>query len=204
MCVSEAAGHFCETHAIIDAVVLDAPVDAAPDAPPDAQAVFRYTATVAECVDPANPNPDTCRSIKGQDQLVADGSDATTMQPWDAFVRFDLDAAIAGKIIKTVHLELTVTSDSLAPSSSSGAIWQVAMFDKPSLYTAEPAKMGSAAIAPAQSNVVNLQVVTFVLPNALVSPGSSVYLGVFTTSQDGVNYWNLAGANPPVLAITTK
>ena len=200
MCVSEATGYFCETHIIIDALLPDS----APDAPPDAQTVFSYQATVAECVNPAMPNPDTCRSIKGNDQLVADGSDATTMQPWDAFVRFDLDGQIAGKMIKTVHFVLTVTNDSLAPSGTSGAIWQVAMFDKPSLYLAEPAKVGTMPVAPAQSSVAKLQAVTFTIPASLVAANSSLYLGIVNTSQDGVNYWNLDGANPPRLVITVK
>jgi len=200
MCVSEATGYFCETHLIIDALVPDG----APDAPPDAQTIFTYVATVAECINPALPDPDTCRSIKGNAQLVADGSDASTMQPWYAYVRFDLDGRFAGQSIKTVHLRLTVTDDSLAASASSGAIWQVAMFDKPSLYTTVPAMVGSAAIAPAQSSIQKLEVVTFSIPTDLVAANGSLYLGVISTSTDGVNYWNLDGANPPRLDVIIK
>jgi len=203
--VSEPSGYFCETHLIIDALPPDALIDAPIDAfVPDAQTVFTYTATVAECIDPVMPNPATCRSIKGNDQLVADGSDATTTHPWNAYVRFDLDQAFAGHTLETVHFQLTVTSDNLAPSGTSGSIWQVAMFDKPSLSTTVPANVGSAAIAPAQANVTNLQVVTFSIPTTLVTAGSSLYLGIITTSQDGVNYWNLDGANPPRLVVTIK
>lgn len=199
-CVSEAAGFFCETHEIIDALLADvAPADVAG---PDAQTVFVYTATVAECIDPTSPNPDTCRSIKGNDQLTADGSDATTTHPWDAYVRFDLDAAIAGKAIQNVHFELTVTTASLAGAGSSGDVWQVTMFDKASLYITEPTKVGTLPIAPAQANVTNLQVVSFSIPTSLVAAGGQVYLGIITTSNDGVEYWNLDGATPPRLVVT--
>jgi hypothetical protein len=198
MCVSEGGGHFCETHLVIDALP---PPDAAPDAAPDAQAVFAYTATVAACIDPAAPNPSLCTSIKGPAQLVVDMLDATTMQPWDAFVRFDLDAAFAGRTIQMVRLELTATDDKLAASGNSGTLYQVDPFALADLSLAEPKKVGTTALAPSQGAVAALQVVMWPVPASLAAPNGSVYLELETTSQDGVNYWNLAGPNPPRLVV---
>ena len=200
MCVAEGPGHFCETHAIADAFVADAP----PDAPPDAQAVFAYTATIADCIDPMTPNPDQCTSIKGPEQLVVDMLDATTMQPWDAFLRFDLDGALAGKPIAVVRLELTATDDKLASSGNSGVLYQVQSFTRADLFLAEPMKVSATALAPSQGAVVALQVVMWPVPSALVAANGSVFLELENPSQDGVNYWNLAGPDPPRLVVYTR
>jgi hypothetical protein len=197
-CVSEAAGYYCETHEIVDAV----PIDIAPDTPPDARLRFAYTATVAECIDPMLPNPDTCKSIKGPDQLVVDMLDATTNQPWDAFVRFDLDSAFGTGAITKLELVLTATSDSLASSGNSGLVYQVMPFTKMDLYMVEPMKVSATPIAPSQGAITQLQVITWPLPTSLASPGGSVFLELESPSQDGANYWNLAGPNPPQLIVT--
>ena len=196
-CVAENKGYFCDTQVPIDGPPADAP----PDAPPDARTMFAYTATVAECVDPAAPNPDTCKMIKGQDQLVVDLLDATTMQPWDVFIRFDLDSAFGMATVQKLTLELTVTDDNLAPSGNSGVVWQVAPFTKMDLYTKEPAKIGMMPISGSQGAITKLEVVHFPLPAMLAAPNGSVYLGMTTPSQDGANYWNLAGPNPPRLLV---
>ncbi len=196
-CVAEGGGHFCETHAIIDAL----PPDAAIDAPPDAQSAFGYTATVAECIDPMAPNPAMCTSIKGAAQLVVDMLDATTLQPWDAFLRFDLDGAFAGRSVVMVRLELTATDDTNAPSGNSGELYQVMPFTKLDLSLAEPAKVSATALAPNQGAVAKLQLVMWPVPTSLVAPNGSVFLELESTSQDGVNYWNLAGATPPRLVV---
>jgi len=163
--------------------------------------MFAYTATVAECVDPIMPNPDLCKMIKGQDQLVVDMLDATTHDPWDVFIRFDLDAAFGMAPIQKLTLELTVTSDSLASSGDSGVVWQVAPFTKMDLYMLEPANIGMNPISPSRGEITKLEVIDFPLPATLAAPNSSVYLGMTTPSQDGANYWNLAGANPPRLLV---
>ena len=198
MCVTEAAGHFCETHDIADAFAMDAPADA----PADAPSMFAYTATVAECIDPATPDPTECTTIKGPDQLVVDMLDANTKQPWDAFVRFDLDGAIAGRTIDLVRLELTATTDSLAPSGNSGELFQVQPFTRMELFGTEPMKVSTTPLAGSQGAVTNLQVVTWPVPTMLVAASGSVYLELESTSQDGVNYWNLAGPNPPRLLVS--
>ncbi len=138
MCVNEAGGYFCETHAVSDALLggdgpppNDAAGDAARDAPhdsgstTDAQTMFSYAAVVAECTDPRQPDTALCRSLNGNTQLVADGKDSNTGDPWNAYVRFNVDGAIAGKTVLAATLVLTSTDATLAPSSSSGAVWQV-------------------------------------------------------------------------------
>lgn len=212
MCVSEAGGYFCETHPVIDAQVVDVPatvdsplVDATPDTfTIDAPTLFTYTATVAECIDPTNPDPGHCRSSNGNFQLVADAHDSTTGDPWNAYVRFDLDAGFAGQTVTTATLELTVTDASLAPSGSSGDIWQVQSFDLASLSTTVPGNVGASPIALAQANVVKLQTLSFAIPTTLIAPSGSVYLAVITTDTDGVNYWNLDGTTPPRLVVRTN
>jgi hypothetical protein len=137
--------------------------------------------------------------IKGTDQLVMDVKDATTTHPWHGFVRFDLDAAFAATSVAAVTLVLTATDDSLAPSPSTGMVWQVQPFAD--LYVAEPAQIGTMALAPAQGAVVKNQVVKWTLPTSLATPGGSVFLELTTASSDGVHYWNLDGTHPPRIVI---
>jgi hypothetical protein len=194
--VAQGGGSFCELTRGADAAMPDAP----PDVQADAQTRYVYLATVAECVDPKQPNPDKCRAIKGNDQLAVDFSDSVTTHPWDGFVRFDLDGAFAGGPVTNVTLQLTVTNASGAEGHT-GVVWQVAPFTKPDLYTAEPAKIGANPLAGTQGTAALLAVVEWPLAASLALPSGSVYLGLTSSASDGVAYWNLEGANPPRLVI---
>jgi hypothetical protein len=174
------------------------PPDASPDAPP---VTVTYVATVAECIDPTNPNPATCRSIKGNTQLVVDGKDATTADPWDAFIRFDLDDALQGRIITRVRLRLTSTNDSLAPGPDTGTPYHVSSFTLQSLSMKVPTKLGSMSLAASQGPVTASTSYDFELDAALAAPSSPVFIGLFPNAMDGVNYWNADGTVPPALVV---
>jgi hypothetical protein len=169
---------------------------------PDAsfEGALSYPATVAECVDPMQPDPAKCRMIKGNTQLVIDNKDATTGHPWNAFIRFDLDDALAGHTVTHVALRVTATDDSLAPSPDSGTPYSVAAFTLQSLTGTLPAKVGGPLVA-SKGPVTQLEAIDFELPPAIAAASSPVYIGLFPTNNDGVNYWNRDGATPPVLLV---
>jgi len=173
------------------------------DAPTDVAQVthLEYSSTVADCVDRVAPNPDGCITANGAGQLVLDADDSVTLNPWDGFARFDLDNQIAGRIVTSVKLRMTATSDAKAPSPDSGVVWKVQAFTRTSLATAEPAKVGNQPLAGSQGAVIKLQVVEWPLPTTTVTANQPVYLGLVSANADGVNYWNQSGANPPKLII---
>lgn len=187
------------TDAAVDAPIVDAP----PDAPPGT--IQRtYTAAVAECIDPTQPDPLACRNANGNAQLVIDLRDSTTNEPWHAYVRFDLDGELAGKTVTKLVLRLVVTNASNAPGPDSGSVFEVQPFTLASLSMTAPAKVGNA-IAPSTGAVAAGDVVDFTLATpALARANSPVYLGLFPNDDDGVNYFNLDGAMPPRLIVDAQ
>lgn len=192
--------------------------DAAADAPstptdgplPDAATSvrFEYAAEVAECVDPAAPDPMACRTenvgaSNNLFQLVVDLQDTATAHPWVAYVRFPVDNQLAGRTITAVALRVTATDDALAVSNSTGEVFAVAPFSLADLTGTAPAKT-SARLAPSQGAVALLDVVEFPLPTDSVRAGEPAHFGIFPVSPQGVNYWNSSGPDPPVLIIDTE
>ena len=170
-----------------------------PDAPPNSVRLS-YTATIAECVDPALPNLMRCASYNGNDQLVVDGADGQTNSPWESFLRFDVDAQLAGRTVHSVTLILTSTDDDKADGPDSGAIWEVEPFDRVSLASEAPAVVRDAQLAGSKGRVEQVEPVAWALPVSMAT--STLYLGVLTASDmGGVNYWNLDGDEPPRLEI---
>lgn len=160
-----------------------------------------YTATIAECIDPALPDLTRCASFNGNDQLVVDGDDGQTNSPWESFLRFDLDTALAGRTVHSVTLVLTSTDDDKADGPDSGAIWEVEPFDRDSLAIEAPAVVRAVPLADSKGKVEQVEPVAWTLPVAMAST-DSLYLGIITASDNGgVNYWNLAGEEPPRLEI---
>lgn len=188
-----------DNDASVDAAASDP--DAAVDAAPDPNRVT-YTATIAECLNPNAPDLTLCTTLNGAKQLVIDGNDGTTNDPWEAYVRFDLDAAIAGRTVTGVTLVLSATDDPKAQGPDAGDIWAVTPFTRSSLATAVPSKVGMSPLAPSPGAVDTLQVIQYSLDTGNVAASTPVYLGVITTDMTGgVNYWNLDGASPPHLVI---
>jgi hypothetical protein len=217
MCVPDTAGFTCQRgpgnhvdDAAIDSAAdaepdaaIDAMVDAMADAPIDAPPVMHveYPSVVADCVDPTSPDPDQCIQVNGTGQLAVDADDSSSNNPWIGFVRFDLDAVLAGRVVTSVKLRMSTTSSSSSVSDSSGAVWQVQMFTRTSLATALPLRVGTMPIAPSQGSVDPNEDVLWTLPTSLVSANASVYLSIVSTSTDGTNYWNQTGTRPPRLMI---
>lgn len=204
-CVQGPSGHVCSAAdgglpADLDAAAIDAPSDAAP--PPNV-IQKTYTATVAECIAPMTPSPMLCRSLNGNAQLVIDIRDATTNQPWQAFIRFEVDDALQGKTITKVVLRMLTTTAANAPGPDSGSVFEVKPFTLSSLSMAAPDKVG-AQLAGNQGAVGAADVVSWTLPPSLVTPGAPVYLGLFANDDDGVNYFNLDGATPPRLIVDAQ
>jgi hypothetical protein len=208
VCISNPDGAFClpdGTIPIDGPQMIDAAIDAPSpyDAPPSAMKLS-YPASVAECINPATPNPDTCRSVNGATQMVVDANDTATGNPWVGFVRFDIDDQVAGKQITSVRLQMMTTSDAKAQASQSGAIYQVQAFTKASLAMTVPMPIGTMPIGADKGAVTQNQTLTWSLPINLVMANSGVYLGVRTTSSDGTNYWNTSGTTPPKLFVDVQ
>jgi hypothetical protein len=66
-----------------------------------------------------------------------------------------------------------------------------------------PAKVG-APLAGSQGQLSAGEVVNYTLPNAIVTAGQPLYLGLFPNDDDGVNYFNTDGSAPPRLIIDAQ
>src|SRR5690606_32983026 len=162
--------------------------------------VLSYPATLAECNDPVNLDPEACElgSDPSMGALVVDLDDAG-IGPIHAFLRFDFDDALVPADVITVTLRMVATDLSNAPSS--GEVYRVEPFELMDLYAIQPATVGSV-LAPDQGTVVENDVVEWPLPPDLLSGGeTSLYLGVLPLSTNGTDYWNLDGLAPPELII---
>ncbi|MBV8760091.1 MAG: hypothetical protein JO257_22560 [Deltaproteobacteria bacterium] len=204
-CVTSAAGSICTASSGPDApIARDAAVDAAPDAPPDAQTQFLYVANIAACINPvaAPPDPAACATSAGANAVRVDADDGG--HPWDTFLRFHIDTAIAGRTVTAVHLQLTASMNPNSNSDSSGSVYESVAFSSTDLTVAEPAKANPAAIAPSQGSVQLGATVVWPLPKRLGVAGTNVYLEVETASIDAVIYDNRSGLAPPMLIIDTQ
>lgn len=207
MCRAEGGVFTCGAPLAVDAVPADSlVVDSPPIVDgPGGTMRFIYEAKIAECASDNLTDPQYCRSINGQTQLVIDEKDSTTSQPWYAFVRFDLDGAISGMSVDKVTLRVVATSNNKADGPNSGDVWRVSAFSLQSLQQNQlPAKQGTSKLAGSQGPVSESQTVEWPLTTAIVQANQSVYLGIYLTTSDGVNYWNTDGPEPPKLVIDTK
>ena len=149
-------------------------------------------ATVAECVNPALPDPAKCRSVNGAKQLVVDLNDSGTNNPWFGYVSFD--PVVPGELVSAT-LRMHTTTDAVAVGPASGEVWEVAAFSLADLSVAVPAQVRMLAID--RGPVVADEIVEWPLDTAIVPR----YLGILPTNADGTNYWNLEGLDPPRLLV---
>jgi len=164
-----------------------------------------YMASVTDCVNPASPNPDDCAQSAGAGKLRIDTDDNNTHQPWEAYLRFDLDNQLAGRTPTKITLYVTTTSDSSAPSPNSGEIWEVGMFDRNSLFSSAPAKMGASSLAGDLGSVAKSMTCSWTLVSStLVGANKSVYLGLLPLSSDYALYYGKDGTTPPKLVIVAQ
>jgi hypothetical protein len=164
-------------------------------------------ASVADCIDTTNPNPDQCESVMGKYQMVVDlqnsamigASGAGGGPPTAVFVRFDL-GKLAAKTIVSATYEMTITDYTNSGSSSSGEVFEVSTFTRPDLFSVAPTKVGGV-IGANQGTVAALETVSWQLPLATPAGKETLCLGVFPTNIDGAYYYNVAGTTPPRLRI---
>jgi hypothetical protein len=160
-----------------------------------------YVATVADCIAITDPDPDECLMAHGPAKMTIDSSDPALLVR-HSYVRFDLDGALDGKIVDTVTLRLVVGPDTASASTQAGDIWAVSAFTRPELFLGVPTAIGNAPIATSVGMVMAAQVVDFVLPPATVGASTAaLFLGILPLNDNGVDYQNLQGANPPRLHI---
>lgn len=161
-----------------------------------------YTAAVADCIYIGMEDPDVCATAPPIDTMTVDSSVSSTMLPGHSYLRFDLDGQLSGKTVTEVRLRLTVSDDMNAASVSTGEVHEVAPFSRMDLFVAAPMSLG--LLGGDQGAVMPNDVVEWPLPNALVAPNGSVFLGLLPLNADGVDYWNAKGLTPPVLLVTME
>lgn len=159
-----------------------------------------YKATFAGCNSDMNLDIVACEMIVGGGGIMNIDGVTTQNTITRGFVRFDLDGALSGKTIDSVRLRLVTADVSNAQSEMSGAIWEVAPFTKASLGMAQPAELGTA-VALDLGAVVPSHEYLWELPAKLVAPNKPVYLGIRTAAENGVDYWNDHGVDPPRLIV---
>jgi hypothetical protein len=162
-----------------------------------------YSALLAECVGDDGLDPDACEDYAGEGvpghmaiDLVSDDDELLV-----AYLAFPVDAALQGKTVTAVTLRLETTDLTWSESDATGEIWAVEPFTLSDLFSLQPAKTGATALAPDQGPAGLSQPVSWSLPVDSVSPDSTIYLGLFPVSTNGVYYWNLDGTAPPVLVV---
>jgi len=160
-----------------------------------------FSATIAECIDVALPDPDFCEtSIAGPGSMKVD---TEADQPtYVAYLRFDLTGAPADKSATDVSLTLTVSNKQMANSDESGEVWQVEPFELPDLSNLAPNAVGTPPLAASLGPVAPFDSVEWQLPPSVITVAQSVYIAITPASVDGVNYDNLDGVTPPVLRVT--
>jgi hypothetical protein len=160
-----------------------------------------YTAVVAACLDPGNPDPSTCEDQSGDGTMIVD-TDFTDGGggPRHIYLRFDLDGQLQGKNVVAAAVRLTVTET--GASDSSGELWEVTGFTAASLEDTAPAYPGAAPLSPAQGPVDANELVELVLASTVkILPSAPAYFGIKPSSGDGTRYWNTEGQAPPTLVV---
>jgi hypothetical protein len=158
-----------------------------------------YGATFGACNSNQDLNLANCEALAGPNGMYTDVLSDTGL-PMHAYVRFDLDAQLAGKTIDAVTLRLTTLPGNSADSVSSGEIWQVMPFDAASLPLGQPATIGGV-IGMDLGAVALATDYYWGLPSGLVAANAPVFLGIISLSDDGVRYWNDHGVTPPLLIV---
>lgn len=166
----------------------------------DGGQVVTLAPDIAECTDSVDHDPDLCEEVNGDGNMVADGLDAGSDQESRIFIRFPALPNANVEDVVAVRLELTVTDDANAASSSSGEVFETVPFGLAELQSDQPSIVGGV-IGEDQGDVTELRVVTFQLPTAVLVQDQALHLSIVNPTSNGVNYWNLDGTDPPRLVI---
>ena len=160
---------------------------------------FEIPPSIAVCTDPAELDPDLCAEEDGPHSLNVDLDDAgLDGQPATAWILFELPDELLELDVQTVVLRLVVTDDDKADAPNTGEVWQTGSFDAVSLTTSQPSL--TTLVGDDGGPVTQGDVVEWSLGPGVAS-SSSLFLAVAPTDDDGVNYWNADGPEPPVLVI---
>jgi hypothetical protein len=162
---------------------------------------IEYEATLAVCTEPGVFDPEHCALEAGDDQFTIDAADVDG-QVSNGWLRFDLDDQLEGAELVSAELVLRVGPEEFDESDQTGEVWLVEAFDALSLMTADP---GALEIVAEDLGAVAVDtVVVFELPLAVIVPGSALYLGLFATTDDGLDYLSHTSDDPPRLVIQAK
>ena len=160
---------------------------------------FEVPPSIAVCTDPAELDPDLCAEEDGPHSLNVDLDDAGLGgEAATAWLRFELPEEVLEADVETVVLRLVVTDDDKADAPGTGQVWLTGSFDAASLTTAQPTLttlVGGDGGPVEQGDVVEWSL------DPAVATSSSVFVAVAPTHDDGVNYWDAQGMEPPVLII---
>jgi hypothetical protein len=84
----------------------------------------------------------------------------------------------------------------------SGAVYRVSPFTRMDLFDSVPTTM--TELAPDGGAVLAGATIEWTLPTSSVTPNGSLFVGVITTSTNGVDYDNLNGTVAPKLVVTAE
>jgi hypothetical protein len=159
-----------------------------------------YIASVAACISYDAPNPEVCEAQVLPNEILVDTQEGNTGDPMGAFLRFDLDGALAGKTVTAVRLRVRVTQYMLGDSVETGEVFGVAPFTFDDLFNGVPGKV-SAVLAPSQGPVAHLEIVDFPLPTSVAKPNAGLFLSIAPVSNDLVSYYNHETPDAPRLIV---
>ncbi len=156
-----------------------------------------YEPLVCTCVGDAVLDPAECEDDAGLGQIKVDLEDGATGQVQRGFFTIPLDDQFDGLDVVGLTLEITVSNDQSADTNDSGSVFVLDPFVFADLYTDPlPQPVGGAAVEPAGASVGPVsqrQTVRWDLPTSLLTPNTTLYLGLFPNSTNGARYWSCSG-----------
>ncbi len=168
---------------------------------------YQAAPVLALCLGEGQPSEGqgSCAALNGIDRLDVDGrdSDAEGEVRNAAFLRFALPDEVRAFGPSNVSLVLVVADTEESVSEASGAVWQVEPFDDATVRSAEPERL-STALAQDLGEVLIGESVRWDFELDLSSLSGDLYLGVFPSAVDNVQYWNLLGEVPPQIVISPR
>lgn len=168
-----------------------------------------YVASVADCIEAVSqPQTGSCLSYStlndGPNELWVDIRRAQR-RAFTIYLLFPLDSAIAGRVVDSVELQVTVTTYKNAAGSGAD-VWEVYPFTAPSLYAQTPARVATTPLATTPGAALQGQTVVYALPVTTAKPNTPLYLSLSLPAGDGTGYWGTNGdpsaETPPKLIVT--
>jgi hypothetical protein len=167
-----------------------------------APVVVSYPATVADCLLTGTADPDLCANTHPVGHMSVDLDVDLLMVGSQVYIRFEPDNQVAGTVI-SAEIRLTVGSDTAAASTQTGELFRVEPFIRSDLFVDPPPTVVGNLLGMNQGAVVPGDTVVWPLPVSAVQPGTPICLTVKPVNSNGVDYFNLVGATPPELVVTT-